>query len=427
MPRLHIPLSTSKTARRHRRAVWLWLAIFAAYSLLISTLASLWLTRDTLSSYAPDGTAAVVHLILTQNTYERLIRDFGQVTLVSGRHLTLQDLKNFNCKEAAVFLLEDGTMAVAVRISEANLPRALFDAYGITSQPLNSRAFLLSHTILPIPKKGKTFWNFRPPLSSQIADIRIKTEADWENTALLKTSYGYSIKLKHSGLIASGIPNDERVIASGMLTPGSTEELNRLWIVLDRLLAPIGLLSTDQIAQKISNFGASFVFRTADTSTDALLALKNGAETFDPKSFVRTIAAFKQPQTRSLALPDGTSAEEIFIDPSSVVVEEIILEGNPAFRARIGEGSVLAIESGQDFILGTSEEILSFWLKKAEKTDTSICSRNSAILIRPQLFMNLMTATADFETQNVFADITQHFSQISLNVGQFSDSLRLCY
>src|SRR3989338_1910425 len=106
--RLHIPLHTKKTVRR-KRTVSLYLFFFLGGLFSLWFCARAWMINRSLTlTFIPEGTSAVILLSPTQETWPKILEDFGDIPLLSHRSLTLSDIAPYLEGPFSFFFLKNG-------------------------------------------------------------------------------------------------------------------------------------------------------------------------------------------------------------------------------------------------------------------------------------------------------------------------------
>lgn len=426
MAYLNIPMHKSHTARHQRRAVWLYGVLIALWFVSLWVVSTLWYTRDALSGHAPEGTVAVLHITPTPAAWKHLVADFGHVPLISGRFLTLGDVHTFAKGEFAVYLMQDGTTALGVRSSDQLLPSNTLDAYGISFQKVGNGLYILSKKPLPLSTRAQTHLSLLSLLPGVIGDVKtVQTSGDVTGP-IRQTGTGYVLstqKINAPSLNLSTLPKNTIAALSMPALPIS--DTKNITGEIDGLLEPLDLGTAEEVRQAMEEGGGEMILAANGNASDTLLKFPK-PDSLDLRQWIKAISALKQAQFKKISLPDNSTADEMVIDPSSVVVEESQVAGLPVLQSELPDGGLIlmAEKDGMAYV-STSEDLLNRTLAPSGTVLTS-CVNSPTALLQPHMAQNYLLDGAQAYTSMSLATLSSAFSQIALSSGIFSQNVVLC-
>ncbi len=386
---------------------------------------ALWLTRDSLSAYAPGETATVFHLTPTTGAWRRLLEDFGHVTVVSGRFLTLREVATLSPKEVAIFVDAFGGRSVAIRATlEANVRHEL-ETYGISIQELGPHQFLLSSQPLPFSINRRTSFDVRRIVPSVFGSIRAQqSDRPTFSSPLSMNSRGYATslpKVEASPLSSKRLP--QNTIAAMSMPSLTNKLLEPVTNQLETILRPINADIVSNLAEAMNRKDVVVVYAKDEAEKpNFLLRL---AKKVNATDLLRTISSLKNPRERDFTLPDGSHSTELYVDPDNMTVEEVVMAGKTVQRVQTPDGQFLATEDENWLYLATNEHILTTWLNAATSDGPFICSKNPFLFINVDDILTLVKKER-MQTANSWEEVFIEFQEISLSSGFFSSKLTLC-
>ena len=411
MSRLNIPLSTNQSTRPGLiKGRVLWIFGFWGMVILISwILANLWFTRDTLSSYAPDGTIVVVHLTPSRLVWTKLITDFDDLPLISERSLTISDLADLKPKEISIFSFE-GASAIAIRTSEKNLKREILNSYGINIQKLGRNRWLLSNKPLPYATQGDTKWSFGSIWPGTVGSLRL--EGFFGHITANKNGYSIDIpKTKKTGDYLPALP--ETTVSAISLQSSAELGLSDLFLRFNTLLAPLEVVDGEQISQKIKENGGIIIL-----TKDGFL-LESTLDSTILSQTLKTAAFFKNPEIKPMIMPDGSTVQEIFINQDNFEPALVWINGQEVMSVKTNNGQFLALDGAEADIITSNQSLLEEYLnKKSEKTKKQCGSKNILVFFKPK------ELNIGFQIKNpTLIETALVFNTISLS----TNKMYLCY
>ena len=416
--RLHIPLHTKKTVRR-KRTVSLYLFFFLGGLFSLWFCARAWMINRSLTlTFIPEGTSAVILLSPTQETWPKILEDFGDIPLLSHRSLTLSDIAPYLEGPFSFFFLKNGETAIGFK-THPSLPISLFHEYGISSQPYpekdqtftllskgTQKMITLEHDQKPFfltPKIGTlTFFEKNTP--SFVGTIRLDPK-------------GYRLQTPSSSpATLPKISWPETIIGAIQFSSSPKTILLPLFSFLSSFSESFGSLSSGTI-----------LFAQNNNSLETLLSLKQ-EDLQDISTVLRLFGAIQNPILKKQQLPDKTPITEKRIDPSEVSLEEIVLTGIPVLRTKTSSGTLFGVQTEQTILFATGERILSFWLHKDEKEKIPFdCGNNSLGFLKPHAsFFFLFTGQQNKQSSPLWSLLSK-FALISLNKEKKTDDILFCY
>jgi len=388
MQRLNIPFDRHKqTTRRKRRVVWMFVSGYLLVALSAWFLSTLWLSRDTVSAAAPDRTNIVIRLTAVKKNAPLYLEFLGNTPLLSGRSLTIRDLLPHIHGEFALFLLEDGSRAVAIRSSEADIPYELFDHFGVVTREVTPNVFLLSAQPLPVAGTAVKKTLSGPSLfpgTRKLGSVSINSPDEPLYGSILLSKKNLSVRFNNMPL-SSELP---QMLPQNVFAAVSTPALPNTNVLslskqIDNFIAPFGAKKTEDISSTVlKNPGYILLSETENKVSFLISTSENLFDEGDQMRFLSTFAALKNPKQQEWLLPDQSSAIELVSDPSTVSVEERIFFGTPVQQvyATKDEQMFTAQKDGQ-VVITNNEDLLKFWVNPEESvTESPVCPASHALL-----------------------------------------------
>ncbi len=404
-PYLNIPLSrNTKTTRRHsRRVVWFFMLCCATGILLSWRIVDVFLTRNTVFEAAPEHTVAMIRFHPSQKTWDNLVRLFDQTPLISNRPITIKDIQPFIKGEFAVFFDEQGGKSLAIKASEKEIPKDLFDKFGISIQKINRHLFLLSETLMPIGGKPEGIRSRSSFFSwGTIGNLSLKiNESMWISGPISQKNGQMSIAFPNPGIKNGEKINVPETTLAALSIQGLTLFDNKIistslgnLIELENEFFPILEKNTE---------GALNILLTKDESSENyqyLLSLKTSKNKEEIIHFLKQIVASNEPTLENWGLEDGSRVYEMIVDPSNISYEEINIAGVPIIRFSLKNGEKIHFwQNNDNVILCNSSDLIGEYLGQESKKETKIFYLNiEKILpiIRNKEKMEVEYFSADF-------------------------------
>ncbi|MFA6132138.1 MAG: hypothetical protein WC702_03725 [Patescibacteria group bacterium] len=368
MLRLNIPLSTNQSTRpnlKKGRVLWILFGFFILV-LVPFTLANLWVSRDTVSSFAPEGTLAIIHLTPSRQAWTKLINDFGGLTLISDRSITIRDLAGLKTKEISIFYLQNNASAVAIRTRERNLQREILNSYGISVQKLGRNRWLLSNRPLPYSVDSKTTWSLSSIWPRTLGTVRL----DGFLGQITANKRGYSLDTPKIKKVTSLLPNlPEAVTAAVSFQPNSKTDLSAIFLRFDTLLDPLGTIKSEEIAQKMEENGGMVLLTNSDFLIETTL------ESSFLSQILQTAAVFRSPIVKTMPMPDGSFVQEMFIDQTGAEFSSIWINGSEVKSTKTENGSFFALDGEKTDIISSDQALLEDYLNKKQEKTNAVCGQ----------------------------------------------------
>jgi len=417
MLRLNIPISNNQSTRpklTKGRVLWILISLVSLF-LVPFILAKLWFTRDTLSSYAPEGTVAVIHLTPSRQAWTKIINDFNNLPIISERSLTIKDLATLKTNEISIFLLEDNKSAVAIKTQEKNLQREMLSSYGISIQKIGSNRWLLSNGLLPYSTESKTSWSFKSIWPKTIGTVYLDNFLG----QIKINKNGYSVSTPNIKKITNLLPNlPESVTAAVSFQPELNIDLSSAFERFDTLLGPLQTIKSGEIAQRIKENGGSIIL----TNNGFLI------ETVFESSFLSQIiqiaSAFQNPITKDMPMPDGSVVKEMFIDKTGANFESVWINGSEAKSVTTENGYFLAFDGEKTDILTSDKTLLEEYLNKKSEKISPVCDQKKILAyLKPNDFENGVIGRSEYTTTPNLFKFSEKFEEIVLT----GNKMYFCY
>jgi hypothetical protein len=416
-PQLHIQLSRyQKTTRRPRWVVWLLVILFIACFLFFAHLATLWFTRNTVFSSAPENTQVAVQLLVNKNTLPVLTQILNTVPLISNRSFTLKDIQPFVHGEIGWFFHDDGSRSIAIRSKKNELPTKLLDVNQIIVQQVNSNVFLLTDKLQPISgiKSKHSIGSYFPSFKKKIGTFY---EKGGKLTDILATKEGIIIPLANQ---------EAKSIFNIKTLQENTYLALKLPLLDEKNLEMYQTLFKDQDILRSFFSTEGFLMMKEIENPKYLLVSKAKIGEKEKISLLQTAIALKNPTVVTKYLADNTKMQEFISDPSLVSVEEKMIEGLEFYRAS-NSNEALFIGKAGNLTLSNDEEMIRIWLKnEGNKKMLKICNANVAFLSLKK-FVESNSFTTHYYKNDIIRLLSVNFSVASIEKAWNSINLRLCF
>jgi len=398
MQRLNIPLSRhSRTTRHNRRVVWI-LVIFGLIALAVVWRESATLlNRATIFSAAPDGTVAAIYLQINSDTIPYIDTLLRSVPLVSNRSIELNDVIEETRGDVAIFLTASGQRSLAIRSNPEVLEGLLLEEVGITTQQ-HGPFVLLSETLVPVSGTDISLSKpFFPSISSTwIGGIWVQEYGQGDIQA---NNRGIEIAFETQKQETS-----ELVLMNDMIAHALLGEQNR---------------NTPPPSYEVIFPYFSHIDEVVVGKNGILISLEQG--TLDENTLtsqLQQITALNNPSTLTRTMVDGSSYDELQIDPALVTVEEVSIGGVRVFRS----GALLGLLQDGRPVISTSEELVEAFVR-SDDGETSFCA-NASIVLDPQSLMESISSD-HYDPRLASLSFIDRFSVIYLEKKKYSNVIHL--
>lgn len=417
MLRLNIPLSNNQSTRPNLtkgRVLWILISLLSLF-LIPFILTKLWFTRDTLSSYAPEGTVAVIHLNPSRQAWTKITNDFNNLPIISERSLTIKDLAALKAAEISIFLLENNQSAAAIRTSEKNLQREILSSYGINVQKIGRNRWLLSNSLLPYSTESKTSWSFKSIWPKTIGIVYL----DKFVGQIKINKNGYSISTPNIKSVTNLLPNlPESVTAAVSFQPGLNIDLSSAFERFDTLLNPLQTIKSGEIAEKIKENGGSIIL------TNNGFLIETVFESSFLSQIIQTASAFQNPTTKDMLMPDGSIVKEMFIDKTGTNFESVWINGSEAKSVTTENGYFLAFDGEKTDILTSDKALLEEYLNKKQEKNSTVCGQKKIFAyLKPNDFEKGIIGENKYTTTPNLFKFSEKFEEIVLT----GNKMYFCY
>lgn len=429
MQHLNIPLSrNNQTTRRTRWVVWL-LASASLFVILASFwISTLWFTRDTIYKAAPEHTIMATRFFISGKKGAHVESIFKQLPLISNRSLTFSDLAPYISGEFVVFLSEDNSRSVALRLGNKALPQALLDAHSIVEQSIGHNIVLLSEKhqlIKSLITKPKVFPGISYPGHIWIGEVIEQSENKRSFISVANDHIEISMNEKMANARPfKHFPNDTIAYLSTPVWTKAAEDFSKSILPTMQFISDPKIVSSfeemtsaqGQIVLTQDKDGVGFFLTTHTRDAKNLPNLEQ---------ILRTIAALVTPKIQETLLDDGTTIKEIVSNPDAISIEQITVLGTLVNRVRTNTGDIMTglIENNGFFL--TNRETLFRSYKGQNISEKKICSGNLAG-ISLHSFGDNMIQHANFPNNNAILFLSQNFSRVGIESGLFSTKINFC-
>ena len=375
---------------------------------------TVWFTRDSILTAAPDSTVLAVELHITPKTWPTVSNLLKNVPLISDRSLDIEDLASVTGGDLAIFVTKDATRAVAIRASVASLPPDILASYGITAQEVGAGITLLSNTLLPVSGIRS---RVRPPFFPtsalwlgrvELPDAKLSGALTFDRDGLLVTFRSP----KSSKTSQTSLP--EGMLSMMFASPDVKNLSLASSYFLDQAAPLLDLLSQEH---------QTFVKKDELGATQILISVPNSG--WNQGTLVDALGmmgAYLTPRIKDQLLPDGTTSQELLIEPDLAAVEEISVSGHTVYRV-VGNGD-LAVYGGNfdgQTIISTSASVLTSFLESADQT----CKGNVAIFTPTELLQEISNTSYDPQISTMIS-LFDKIKGISIESKRYSTEIRFC-
>lgn len=419
---LSIPLHTNAKTRlsnNSRRVLWL-VASWLGLILISWFLANLWFGRDSLSAFAPKETVSVIHLTPSTNQWQRLIEDFGTLSLVFGRPITLKEIMSYKPNELAIFILSDNQMAVAIKTSEKNLPKETLASYNVNIQKLTKNRWLLSAAPLLFSSKKQTDFHLSSVWPNNLGVFSIQ---ETKGTIFTKKS-GYSFKLS-SGSGDFHLPNlPTETLAATVVRGGLDFNLLSFFNNLSANLDPLNIISGQEIWQELKSADSIFLLSKSQENSEKIdFLIKTSINAEKVARILQAASVLQNPITKPMEMPDGSLAREILASSPETPNKTIIINGQEIQKINTQIGIILALNSENNTIITSNQTLLENFLVISQEKTTPICdSKQNLIFINPSEAANFLEDQKNISNSPI-NQVFSKFNALILNNHEFS----VCY
>ncbi len=416
MARLNIQLSRHghTTTRRPRWVVWILGVCVLGFIFL--QLTSHWFSRSELLIATPNDTQLILEFHATPR-YQPSIQTLFQTTpLISNRSITLTDLLPSMRGKFAIFVLNNGSTAVALKTKKELLPTELLDAHRIVVQDISPSVFLLSEKLLPVspikPKGSLLSWMVPDLFGTRIGTIRLPKEDVFgsinlsESTLKLTLANLIFTPLKHS------LPTETTSYLSTQVLPNT---------VIDALLD--NSTNADLLKQAFSN--QSWVFLTKHNESKGVLIWSENPLVFDREQLMKQLSANLNPSILEKTLQDGSIIKEIVINPDLGSIEEVTIQGKLFLHSKSEKGEEFYLSKDGELLFANNEIDLRSFLDGSGDKPQKFCGSNllgsttTSILTDEQTILN-------HESPSLVRTIFQEFTAIGAKTRINSVEFTLC-
>lgn len=425
MERLHIPFSRhTQTTHRQRWVVWLLGAVLVTLLFFVSRAGTVWFSRNTIFSLAPEETVLAVQLQLTKKTQPIWQAFLDSVPLISKRSLDIEDFIPLAHGELALFITKQGDQAVALRATKNSLPQTLLEKYHISVQE-KGNFVLLSEKLLPITGiEASSRRSFFPSVKNM-----------WLGTVFIPEEKQEGIIYRNSSSTVIEFKTKKQRSSEQKYVENTDLYLNRLLInendvssikSMRRLLTSLLKKKDGEKPLLINDQEMSVLFRQTETSADTLLIFKNHSfTTEDVTRNLQIIGALAKPSFANVPLPDGTSYDKIVVSPDLIPVEQISLNEESVYRVAGGSHEfILALFKNNELLLSNSQTFIEDYLAQSSYEKRNLCETHD--YLNPETLLSQIQLEAFDPLVSVYEKIFSQFSLISFETKKYSMNIRLC-
>lgn len=430
MAHLNIPLSRAVSTTRHSwRVVWLLVPLFVVIGIIIVWLSTLWFTRDSIYRAAPTGTQMTARFFLKNSTSESISYLFNNIPLISSRALTLNDLKPYIHGEFAVFINENGSYSLAIRTNKKHLPISLLNSQHITQKPISNSIVLLSNKIESVNGlhlKKSLFPPFYNPTKKWIGELVTSTTK--KRNFLFSTKSQFEIhlpKIKQSQVYFSNVPNNLIAYLSlPVLT--DTQPNNAITVFLPMIYTVFNEGFLDMLKNIIQK--NSLIILSSDENGIGYFIkteLTNNKHSIDLTAILQSLVALKSTKIKQSPLEDGSMIQEIALDPDSIDVQQITIQGIQVKKVNNNNETIMTGLANNMFFITNREELLKNSLLNEKKINNVTCGGNLGLFSIKKL-KEISNTHQNYLNANILDLFSDKFSYIGLKNNRISSQINFC-
>ncbi len=389
MQKLNIQLDRNATRRYTARVVWI-----LPITLLLATIAfilfSTWISRDTVSKQAPDGTIYTLRIEKTARTTKILNEKKGNVSLTPVLPWTIADLIKVSNREFALHFDEKGIVGFTLDGQIDKNTLSLAESVGSTVKSTT---------------KTTTFSINSQKNSNERTIYRPFSLFPWNNGQMITqdTSLPININEKALSIRKMGITSQ---IESQIALSSNSEVFAAFEIAPETISEPFelynftGLHFQERLYNEVIQNGALIILATDELGTSYSVSIPSTEFSIDELAAIgRDMMARRTLTTTALTSATGENFEEIVVNDehleSDIRAEEdfsyILIENN--------NGDVLRITRTDNSLVLSNRDI---------SAEISEFSPKSDCLVRANNFENIKRLQEEFIDSN---DITAPFEQ----------------
>jgi len=237
---------------------------------------------------------------------------------------------------------------------------------------------------------------------------------------------GYSVGLPKTKITGSKLPSlPENTVVAAAVQPGTNLAISPLTNQIDQLLAPLGSMQSEDLVKKLQeNGGLVLLTERADGTEGSDFLIETKLDSTVLSQILQISAAFKNITTEKIAMPDGSTAEEMIVNPAQVEFASVWLGSEEAKSAETATGQILTLDREEADIITSSQPLLeAYLLKKTEKNQPSCGSKNNLIYLKPKLINQSFFGDHNFVPSPTLLEIALRFEEITLD----NHKINLCY
>jgi len=419
MQHLNIPLKRhTKTTRPLRQVVWLLASLTAISAFLLWCVSTWWFSRSSILALAPTNTIASLELQVNSKTASFLADWLSGVPLISGRSLELRDLSPYTHGDLAIFVTQGGHRSVAIRAKPEDLPTNLLDQLSITIQE-KGPFVLLSSTLLPIAGSNQTTRRPFLPSLKKLWIGRLTMRNDHVSGNVFLTDHGLELTLPPLKIGEQAITNVQNpdVRISDLTWDEDGDTLNALSQMLGEF--------AQQSIFFDENSEVTTILRSGETGTQILLGIKT--KDLTEELVIRElqyIGAFARPTISKEALPDGSSLQEILIQPELVSVEQVSTSLGTSYRVQNEKGAFILGALYDETVIFSNNQELFEEFAQTQSMELSTCKGDSSL--NPGFLMDQVQMNGFSPTVSLIEELLNDFSQVSIDLKKYSTDVYFC-
>ncbi len=432
MERLRIPLHRNRyTTRLPRRVVWLFGIVVLLWFVGVWSVGAAVLSRDTVSTAAPEGTILVAHIRLNRKTTEPILDRLSEFPLISNRAVTLSDLIPYIHGEVSLFVEADGHRSIAVRTSKQGISSDFLTAHALIQQQVTQQVVFLSDRLTATGSwKPDSPWifPFSKPWHTHMGTLYMPNETLHSSAELYLAKTGIDIALKTTWPAQTppkAIPDGTfALLSTPVMTNVSVDSVTQ---AIDQLIpANEGITSTALLSDVLTQPGQ--IILTADTRGTGYLFTTNSPTWSQAarETLLKTVSAVAIPLEKAWELPDQTRVMELIIEPSSIKPEELTISGTIVQRAPTIHGFIFITEKNGISAITNREELLMFWLDPQVPTQPATACAGGMLYLSLNHWLSTITSGSQDRTFSLVQIMSTIFPEVSAENTWNGSVIHLC-
>ncbi len=370
------------------------------FALFVWISSLLFFQRPYLLKSQPAGTVLSAQFHINKYTAPLFEKTFRSTPLITNRGLTFGDLSSHIKGDLALFIGENGEMSVSIHASRENLPVEILDSHRITVQEVGQDIYLLSSNLVPLEENdGFPIVNNLFSQPKQHGTLWVKSVGIG---SILNENNAYSVKFPSFSAEKRSLGLSENTILYSSLSQLPVFDPSDQW--------------------SLPKFSEILVSKDAE-QLDYITVHRPEIPQDEVKSILARSTSFFEPTSFETELPDGSDIEYLRVDPSSVSIEELVIDGRKVLKSESSNTSLYALSENGETYFSTSENLLRTSL--FQKEDNEACPTDLFYANIHEL-EQLVHPAYLWRTPGAFSLLSKAFPVVFIESNSYSTFLRSC-